>query len=320
MIVGTVIGFVVTLGVVIAVFLSYFGPAGGERSLVLIVPEQSAGFDVPKGLYRLGLIRNERGFQLLYSLFVAGKTTPPGGYRLTSSMNAFETLFVITKPPVFVWIRVRDGLRREQIGLLFADKLGWDGTKLAEWNALYTEKPEYKEGVYFPDTYLLPKDEPVSAIAQRLINNFNTVTAPLMDKFLEKNIQWTTAVKIASLIEREAGSALDMPIIAGVIWNRLDVGMPLQIDATIQYALGNQTDGWWPVVRGSDTSTDSPYNTYLHKGLPPTPIANPSLAALTAVVEPAETDCLFYLHDTNKQIHCSKTYEGHLQNIRTYLQ
>jgi UPF0755 protein len=132
-------------------------------------------------------------------------------------------------------------------------------------------------------------------------------------------VKWTTAIKIASLVQREAAGESDMPLIAGIIWNRLLQGMPLAIDATIQYAKGGTDDDYWtPLVKG-DTKMDSLYNTYLHKGLPPTPIANPGLPAILAVLNPAKTDCLYYLHDSSGTIHCAATYAEHQKNIEKYL-
>ena len=111
-----------------------------------------------------------------------------------------------------------------------------------------------------------------------------------------------------------------MPLIAGILWNRLEKGMPLEIDATVIYARGNVGQGWWAPLSAGQTSTiDSPYNTYEHKGLPPTPICSPSLPAIKAVINPADTQCLYYLHDRQRQIHCAVTYQEHLQNINTYL-
>jgi UPF0755 protein len=121
-------------------------------------------------------------------------------------------------------------------------------------------------------------------------------------------------------VQREAANEADMPLIAGIIWNRLlnDPPMKLEIDATVQYALG-ESENWWPRIKPADYKTDSAYNTYLHTGLPPHPICNPGLDAIHAALNPDETDCLYYLHDSNGQIHCAKTYEEHKLNIEKYL-
>ena len=109
-----------------------------------------------------------------------------------------------------------------------------------------------------------------------------------------------------------------MKLISGIIWNRIFSGMKLQIDATLQYAKGSEEDGWWEKVNPKDKNIDSPYNTYLHKELPPSPIANPGLAAIEAAYNPQKTSCLFYMHDKNRIIHCAKTYEEHKKNIQKY--
>ncbi len=127
-----------------------------------------------------------------------------------------------------------------------------------------------------------------------------------------------TAVRIASIIQREAAGPQDMRLISGIIWNRMSKGMSLELDATLQYVKGTE-ENWWPIVKSKDKYLDSPYNTYKYKGVPPGAISNPSIEAINAVYNPQKTDCIFYLHDGNRQIHCSKSYEQHLENIKAYL-
>jgi len=286
---------------------------------VLIVPQQNAEFDVPAELKKLGLIKNESAFRLFMDITAVGKSVVPGGYRLNTSMPAWVIAEKITDTPQFFWVTVREGLRKEQIGELLGTTLGWTPEQENEWNAFNADSAEYREGVYFPDTYLLPTDEPVPLVAKRFLDNFNTKFAPYVDKFTAKNIKWTTALKIASLIERESGGDSDKALIAGIIWKRLDIDMRLEIDATLQYIRGNSEDGWWPRVVPQDKYLESPYNTYRNKGLPPGPISNPGLAAIEAVLNPEETDCIFYLHSSDREIHCAVTYQEHLENIDTYL-
>ena len=218
------------------------------------------------------------------------------------------------------WVVIPEGLRKEQIAEILATELGWSDQEKSDWVTKYTVmNDDYIEGVYFPDTYLIPKDESGLQIAQRFIDKFNEQFAPYAEKFAAQNIKWTTALKIASLIQRETGSKEDMPLIAGIIWNRLLQGMKLDIDATLQYARGDTGNGWWAPITVADKQIDSPYNTYLHSGLPPHPICNPGIDTIDAVLNPAKTECLYYLHDSNGQIHCAKTYEEHKANIEKYL-
>ena len=109
-----------------------------------------------------------------------------------------------------------------------------------------------------------------------------------------------------------------MALIAGIIWNRLNIGMKLDIDATVQYARGKTDNGWWAPIKIEDKQIDSPYNTYLYAGLPPTPICNPALRLWLPLLTPKKP-IAFYFHDSARQIHCSKTYEEHLEKIDQYL-
>ncbi len=152
-----------------------------------------------------------------------------------------------------------------------------------------------------------------SDVAKRMESQFNEKTADLLAQAAEKNIRNDTLIVLASLVQREAASEQEMPIIAGVIWNRWLKDMPFQIDATIQYALG-EPGNWWPIIKPDDYKLDSPYNTYIHKGRPPSPICNPGLAAINAVVNSEDSEYLYYLHDSQGQIHLAKTYEEHLHS------
>ena len=111
-----------------------------------------------------------------------------------------------------------------------------------------------------------------------------------------------------------------MRIISGIIWNRLFANMNLQIDATVQYAKANKAsvNSWWPAVLPRDISIKSPYNTYTNPGLPPTPIANPSVAAILAALNPVSTPCFYYFHDKMGQFHCSTTYAEHVALLKKY--
>lgn len=300
----------------------FMGPVGESKNLeVFVVPEDQTGFDFAGTLANQKLIKNQKVFQILLNNFAIGKGIKSGGYRLSQSMNSWEIFKKITSKPDLFWVTISFCPRKEQIGEKLAGILGWDQTKLDEWNNVYASKTsEYFEGVYYPDTYLLPADESPSQIAQRFINNFNAKFAPYSAQAADKNIKWTTVLKIASLIAREAAGPKDMGIISGIIWNRLNSGMALQIDATMQYTLGKNAGGsWWGTIDLTEKQSDSPYNSYKNKGLPPTPICSPNIDAIAAAINPEETDCLFYLHDATGEIHCAKTYAGHLKNIQDYL-
>jgi UPF0755 protein len=166
------------------------------------------------------------------------------------------------------------------------------------------------EGELFPDTYHLSPGTSAQGVvaAMRAVYKEKTVDLGVSRE----------ALIIASLVERETKSDAEKPLVAGIIKKRLESGWPLELDATMQYIRGKSGD-WWPNTTLADRKSVSPYNTYLNKGLPPTPICNPGLAALQAAVHPVASTYWFYLHDRTGKIHFAVTSEEHSTNIRTYL-
>ncbi|MEX0931837.1 MAG: endolytic transglycosylase MltG [Candidatus Paceibacterota bacterium] len=268
-----------------------------------------------------GFIRSELGFRMtLLRERIDLEQVEPGAYRISKAMNTKEIAKTLEGEPYMKWVFIPEGYRKEQIAEQMQEILGWSDSEVSRWLTVDTNtSEEYREGVYYPDTYLIPLDESPSDVAERLRRRFNEVYGEFSEEALQQNIKWTTVVKLASLIQREAGGVHDMSLIAGVLWNRLDVGMRLQVDATLQYIRGTKENGWWAIARSEDKFIDSPFNTYANSGLPPYPIANPGRDALRAVLFPEVTDCLFYLHNSDGDIFCSVTYEEHLENIETQL-
>jgi len=219
------------------------------------------------------------------------------------------------------FVNIAPGMRKEQVASAFGKSLGWNAVQIKEFlkTTAYSSLP-FSEGSFAPGTYVVTKGTtPIMAqalvnerFAQNYLARYSTTTAqvvPLMQ-----------ALTIASLIEREAGGKDDMRLISGIIWNRIFINMNLQIDATLQYAKANalSNGNWWPVPVPADRFRKSPYNTYLNRGLPPTPIASPSVAAVVAALNPKKTPCLFYFHDSLGGFHCSENYEGHVTLLKKY--
>lgn len=231
------------------------------------------------------------------------------------SLSFYEGL---ANPSVKI-VQIREGLRKEEIAEIMANKLGWDESEKDQFiNAHVALNSRNLEGHYFPKTYMLLHGEDPFDVSTTMFYEFSKQTEGVAKTKQAKIINPDTALKIASIIQREAGGKSDMKLISGIIWNRMFDGMKLQIDATLQYAKGNEEDGWWKMVNPKDKSIDSPYNTYLYKDLPPSAIANPGLAAIEAAYNPAKTDCMYYMHDKNRKIHCATTYAEHKRNIDKY--
>ena len=236
-------------------------------------------------------------------------------WNVLTNISFYEDL---ANPSVRI-VRVEEGLRKEEIAEVMTKKLGWNNFQKNEFiNAHLALNSPNLEGHYFPKTYMLPKDDDPFSVSTRMFHEFSTQTATIQKPKSNKVLNQDTILKVASIIQREAAGKDDMRLISGIIWNRIFNGMKLQIDATLQYAKGNEEDGWWEQVTAKDKKIDSPYNTYLHKDLPPSPIANPGLAAISAAYNPQKTSCLFFLHDKKRNVHCATTYEQHKINIEKY--
>ena len=252
-------------------------------------------------------------------LLVAGLITSVIYYHFDWSELADISFYENLANPSIRIIKVREGLRKEEIAEIMADKLGWNKVEKNEFiNAHLTLNQTNLEGHYFPKTYMLLKDENPVGVSTEMFHEFSKQTATIQKPKSKQIVNQDTAVKIASIIQREAASKNDMRLISGIIWNRIFSGMKLQIDATLQYAKGTGENGWWTEVTPADRKIDSPYNTYMYNSLPPSAIANPGLAAISAAYNPQKTSCLFFLHDKYKNIHCAKTYEEHKKNIDKY--
>jgi len=216
---------------------------------------------------------------------------------------------------------IAPGMRKEQAASAFAKMLAWNTLQTKQFTtaAASSSLPLF-EGSFSPGAYLVDaKATPAEAqtlvnerFTEEILSHYGTSTAEI--------VPLNQALTIASLIQREAGGADDMRIISGIIWNRLFDNMNLQIDATLQYAKANTkaATSWWPSVLPADIYRKSPYNTYLNGGLPPTPIANPSVAAVLAALNPKNTLCVFYFHDNAGQFHCTNTYAEHVALLKKY--
>ena len=250
-------------------------------------------------------------------------TSPRHTSWLTKTLNklAGNSWYQGLASPLNRILVIYPGERKEQVAKNFADILGWSNTEKVEFTDSVSDSvANLSEGMFFPDKYLVTKDTSSQQMANIINTHFaNEVTSRYTDEVAEL-VPLADALTIASLLEREAYDFEDMRYISGVIWNRLFVDMNLQIDATLQYAKGTKpsTPVWWPTVRPVDKYIDSPFNTYQNEGLPPEPIANPSLDAIVAALNPRVTDCIFYFHDADSQFHCSPTYEGHVALLKQY--
>jgi UPF0755 protein len=238
------------------------------------------------------------------------------GWQDLATLSFYENL---ANPSVRI-VKLSPGLRKEEVADVVGASLGWNDQQKNQFintPLALADTGGEGEGYFFPKSYLILQSDSPQAVGQMMFSEFNKQVKTISKPKTTRIINQDTAVKIASIIQRESGGKSDMRLISGIIWNRLFSGMKLQMDDTLQYAAGDPTD-WWPQVTPADKSIDSPYNTYLYSSLPPTPIDSPSLDAIAAAYNPQTTSCLFYIHDKAGNIHCSATYQGQLNNITKY--
>lgn len=168
------------------------------------------------------------------------------------------------------------------------------------------------EGFLFPATYKISSSATCEDILKLMANTFdNRLTKEMRKRAKERNLTIYELITLASLVEKEAKYKEDQAIIAQVFFKRLEIGMPLQSDATLQYLMDAPKED----VSISDTKMDSPYNTYQHYGLPPGPVANPGIDAINAVLYPADTDYLYFVADRDGHNHYTSTYSAHLDKV-----
>lgn len=211
------------------------------------------------------------------------------------------------------------GERHEEIVKNFGDILKWTvAERELFYNYIVSSEPVLTEGKFYPGRYIVSIDATPEQVADLLQARFKDEILTHYTPEIELQVPLEEALVIASLLEREAYDFTDMRYISGVIWNRLFIGMPLQLDATLQYARGSRASEsrWWPRVVPRDKYIESPYNTYENAGLPPTPIANPSAEAVIAALNPRVTKCMFYFHDSKGNFYCTETYEEHVAKLK----
>lgn len=263
-----------------------------------------------------GLLPNAFSKIVIKAVLAFKQDIEPGGYVFERGMGAVSTAIAADEPE-YKYISVQEGYRKGQIAQLVGTKLNWEEEKIDIFGKVEPICPlNGQEGYLASGTYLIHIEEDAEVVEETMQQTFQEVLAEMNIK--EESVSVPQIITIASLIQREAAGKSDMRLISGIIHNRLDVGMPLQIDATLQYIKGDEEE-WWPVPKSEDKKIESPFNTYQNIGLPPMPIATPGKEAIKAALNPLKTDCLFYIHDSRRNIHCATTYEQHKKNVRYYL-
>ncbi len=283
---------------------------------------------IAASLHEAGLIRDAESFRayLIYSGF--DTSIQAGEYKLSAAMSAIDIAHEIQDASsTEVTFTVLAGWRMEEI----ASSLPTSGLAITpeEFLAAARTPParfdflvdaDSAEGFFFPDSYIFSRNTTVEELTSELLRNFALrLTSELTFGFEQQGLTVYEAVTLASIVEREAVQDEEKPLIASVYLNRLNLGMKLDADPTVQYAIGFNIlkNNWWTnPLSLADLKFDSPFNTYLYRGLPPAPIANPGLDSLQAVAFPAETPYYFFRArcDGSRYHSFAETFEEHVEN------
>jgi UPF0755 protein len=302
-------------------------PVSTNESLQsFIIPKGHSASQIGNKLGDQNLIKSPLAFKFYVQATSKSKKIQAGEYLLAPSFSLFEIVAQLTSGPVEEWVTIPEGLRREEVVERYISILKRDEADAEVFRQGFLAITSGKEGFLFPDTYLFPKTVSASIVANKMLLTFdNKISAQMEADISASEYSLDQTIVLASIIERETRKDDERPVVAGILLNRLEIGMGLQADATVQYALATAecragtACNWWPVLTKEDMSISSSYNTYKYAGIPPAPIANPSLSSITAVIYPTDSSYLYYLHDGDGEIHYAKTLEGHNENIRKYL-
>lgn len=301
-------------------------PSTQSEKVRLVIKRGSSAQEIGENLYEAGVIKNPLAFKIYVQVTDRSGKIQAGEYNLYKNSPLPELVLALLQGPDEIWVTIPEGLRREQIALRFVDALSQDETFYLD----FLELTKTKEGYLFPDTYLFEKDATAQTIVNKLLATFDDKISPFTNEIQDSDLSLNQIVVLSSLIERETKSNQERPIVAGVLLKRLEADWPLQVDASLQYALASQKCSecslatareinWWPKATADNKQIDSPFNTYKKTGIPPSPISNPGLTSIEAAIKPIESEYWYYIHSDDGQIHFAKTLEEHNQNIQTYL-
>ncbi len=237
-----------------------------------------------------------------------------GDYALNEKQNVFTLAWRVSHGKldiVPIKITVFEGLNSYEIAEILAKKFPSFDEKVF----LSLVEKEKLEGYLFPDTYFIMPNATEAEIIQMMNSNFKEKIMEINADIKKFGKSESDVIKMASIIEEEARTTESREIVAGILWKRISIKMALQVDSSFKYINGKTT----ATLTNDDLKIDSPYNSYTNRGLPPTPISNPGLAAIKATINPQNTPFLYFLTDKDGNMHYSVTFEDHVANKLKYL-
>ena len=282
-----------------------------EKILFTIEKGQTLG-EIAENLKKENLIKSTFWLKNSVILLNRENNIPAGDYFFEKQIGTFEIAKRITSGEFGlqpIRVTITEGLNIFEI----ADLLQKNFSKFDQQE--FIKLAQNKEGYLFPDTYFFTPNTKASEFIEIMENNFKNQIETIKDELDKFGKPIETVITMAAIVEKEAITTEDRRMIAGILWKRIEIEMPLQVDVTFKYINGKNTFE----LTKADLKIDSPYNTYLYKDLPPTPISNPGINAILATVQPAENDYLYFLSDKKGKMYYEKLFEEHVENKNRYL-
>lgn len=289
----------------------FFAPSNFPAGERIVIPEGKTLHEISVLLEKENVIKNPLVFDLYIRLVGKASSLKAGTYKFDERLSVIEVAKKIVSGDhniPLAKITLREGLRRSEVAEVISVELKNFDTKQ------FMELTKNDEGKIFPDTYLLTEDADTVAIVDMIRNNFDSKIKAVLPRISESKYTLHEVLTLASIVEKEVAKPEDRKIVAGILENRLEAGIPLQVDAVFEFILGKNT---YELTR-QDLKFDSPYNTYLYRGLPPGPIASPGLDAIEAVLDPTDSDYIYYVSDRIGNTYFAKTLKEHNANVAKY--
>lgn len=306
----------------------------GEQNVVhsITVNKGDQPLDIGRKLQQNNVIKDASDFLCYVRKIDAGAKIQAGYYEIQTPVSIEQVVPLLQNAQIpTVRVTIPEGLRLDEIAIRIDTAMGKSNTikkfdseefiKLAT-SAEHTDKFELTknkhtlEGFLYPDTYDLEKNADAAKVIDLLTSTFTTKVTNNTTLSTTKTLTPYNTVVLASIIEKEAGKNFEeKQTIAGILLKRLANNWLLEVDATFLY----EKKDWKATITAQDKTRNTPYNTYLKAGLPPTPICNPGLDSIRAVLSPKDSAYWFYLHGTDGSVHYAKNYDEHLRNIDLYL-
>jgi UPF0755 protein len=301
------------LAALLAYVLVIAPPANFPTGQLVTIPEGISAAEAGVMLEEQGVVREQHALRLAVQILGRDRGVRAGDYLFKEPVGILSVARRITSGAFGlepIRIRIPEGATTRDMAKVYT-------SQLQRFNAeKFIEKAQPQEGYFFPDTYFFLPNATEDTVIEAMRQNFDAQIQSLAGDITKSGKTLNEIVIMASILEKEAHTYHDRQMISGVLWRRIKIDMALQVDAAFLYSLGYTT---FDLTRADLTNKDDPYNTYVHKGLPPGAIGSPSLSSMRAAANPIDQGYLFYLADRNHVTHYSKTYEEHLRLKALYI-